>query len=254
MKRLLVCIFILTASIFISSCSKKTETAFSTSSLVTLYDAEEDSKELSLPSQLWHKSNDCIAVVFGYGYNDSDFVTETKERLFARYGNYNENGRLLPLVFPEDFKRGSRTYITDLAHILEDKEVSALVILGAPEGTYAAIARLQDSYDGTLPFPVISLFSQDDVLGMEYSADFILDKRQKAQLNGIIEAQSDQEFVEEIPELLDRSVYLADISEEPFKKDEKLFDIVKMITGKAKISRYSDTETGLISINHFLLD
>lgn len=254
MKNLLVCIFILTQLIFAVSCGKSKESKFSVSSLVTLYDAGEDSNELKLSTQTWHKSNDCIVVLFGYGYNDAEFVSKAKEKLFLKYGNYNENGKLLPLVFPDDFKRGTRTYITDLANIIKNKEVSALVILGAPERTYSALARIQDSYDGKIPFPIISLFPQDDVLGMEYSADFVLDKTQKAQLNGIVELEAEQELVKEVPAILERAIYFADISCAPFEKNENLFQIVKMIAGDEKVVRYSDPETGLISINHFVLE
>lgn len=254
MKKLLVCIFILTATFFAISCAKSVSSKFSELNLVTLYDAGNDSLELKEKTQTWHKSNDCVVVVFGYGYNDSEFVQKEEQKLFTQYGNFYEGGRLLSLVFPDNFKRGTRTYITELANILSDKEVSALVILGAPDGTYAAIAKIQDSYDGKIPFPIISLFSQDDVLGMEYSADFVLDKTQKAQLNGIVVPESEQEFAEEVPFILEKALHYSDISDAPFEKDAKLFDIVKMITGSAKVMRYSDPETGLISINHFVLE
>lgn len=247
-------IMLLTAVTLFISCSKKSSYTFTASKIVTLSDAGEDSDQLKLPTQTWHKSNDCVVVVFGYGYNDEEFITSMKEKLLLKYGNYNDDGRLLPLVFPDDFKHGTRTYITDLANILSDKEVSALVILGAPEGTYKAIARMQDSYDGVLPYPVISFFSQDEVVAMEDSSDIVIDKAQKAEINGIIATESTADFVKEVPEFLERALKLADISESPFAKDAKLFDIVKMITGKAKVARYSDPETGLISINHFVLD
>lgn len=161
---------------------------------------------------------------------------------------------MLALVFPDDFKHGSRTYTTNLANILDGKELSCLVILGAPEGTYKAITRLQDEYDGKLPFPVISLFSQDDVLGTEYTSDIVIDKKQKAQMNGILESESELELSKEASALIEKTVFLADIAATPFEKDAKLFSIAKMIVGNEKISRYVDLETGLIPINHFVLD
>ena len=242
------------SAFFISSCGKQTEYNFSASSLITLYEAQENADELELPTQTWHKSDKNIVVFFGYGYNDEEFVEKTKNQLFKKYGNANENGNLLALVFPDDFKHGSRTYTTHLANILDDKEVSGLVILGAPEGTYRAITRLQDEYNRKLPFPVISLFSQDDVLGTEYTSDIVLDKKHKAQLNGILETESEQEFSEEVSSILEKAVFFADIADSPFEKNAKLFSIAKMIAGDAKISRYIDSETGLIPINHFVLD
>lgn len=253
MKKTIICVSALAAALSLCSCGKNNNITISGSNLVSVTDTEE-SAEIFKPTQLWHKSNSHVVVLFGYGYNDENFVEATKSKLEEKYGSSENDGRLISLVFPEDFKHGSRTYITDLANILSNKEVSALVILGAPEGTYKAIARMQDSYDGTLPFPVISLFSQDEVLGMEYSSDFILDKTQKAQLDGTMENESDQAFVKDVPALLERALYLADISESPFAKDAKLIEIVKMVTGKLMVSRYSDPETGLISINHFVLE
>ncbi len=254
MKKIFICIFISTAVFFISSCGKQTKNNFSASSLITLYEAEENSTELELPTQTWHKSNKNIVVFFGYGYNDEEFVEKTKNQLFKKYGNADENGTLLALVFPDDFKHGSRTYTTNLANILDDKEVSGLVILGAPEGTYRAITRLQDEYDGKLPFPVISLFSQDDILGTEYTSDIVIDKKQKVQLNGILETETEIERSDDITNIIEKSVLLANLSGVPFEKDAKLFNIAKMIAGNKKISRYVDTETGLIPINHFILD
>lgn len=255
MKKHLSSITLFFIALFFSSCGKPVNHTFTASKTVNLYDAGEDSQELKLPTQKWHKSNDCVVVVFGYGYNDEEFVTSMKEKLFKDYGDYHSEGRLLPLVFPDDFKHGSRTYITDLANILSDKQVSAMVILGAPEGTHKAIARLQDAHDGTLPYPIISFFSQDEVLAMEDSADFVIDKAQKAEINGIIANETTSDFVNEVPEYLTKALRYADISESAFTKDSKLFDVVKMITGKkAKVSRYSDSDTGLISINHFVIE
>lgn len=253
MKKTFICLSVLAAALCFTSCGKKSNASISSSNLVSIQDTE-DSAQLFLPTQTWHKSNKNVVILFGYGYNDENFVSDTKNKLEEKYGNFENDGRLISLVFPEDFKHGSRTYITDLANILSDKEVSALLILGAPEGTYKAIARMQDSYNGTLPFPVISLFSQDEVLGMEYSSDFILDKTQKAQLDGTMDNESEQTFIKDVPQLIERALYLADISESPFAKDAKLLEIVRMVTGKLKISRYADPETGLIAINHFVLD
>lgn len=255
MKKTLAIISIFLTAVIFSSCRKSSAYNFSMSKVVNLLEAGEDAEELKLPTQCWHKSNDCVVVVFGYGYNDEEFVTSMKEKLFETYGDYQNNGRLLPLVFPDDFKHGSRTYITDLASILQDKQVSGMVILGAPEGTHKAIARLQDAHDGILPYPVISFFSQDEILGMEDSADFIIDKAQKAEINGIVSNETTADYVKEVPVYLENALRYADISEGAFTKDAKLFDVVKMITGKkTKLSRYSDSETGLISINHFVIE
>lgn len=236
------------------SCSSKNTNNHLTQSLVNLYQADEDSKELTNPSQKWHKSNKKTAILFGYGYNDADFVKKTTEMLFQKYGNAQENGNLISLIYPDDFKHGSKSYISGLANILDDQELSALIILGAPEGTYKAVTKLQDSYDGKNPFPVISLFSQDDTLGTEYISDIVIDKKQTVHINGLLQAEAEVEISSETISLLENIVFLSTIAESPLKKDSTLFDIVKMMAKNLKVSRYVDSETGLTSINHFVID
>lgn len=222
--------------------------------IVSLYDAGDDSKELNEPAQLWHISDECICVLYGYGYNDNSFIATMNNKLYSLYGNYADGGKIYSLVFPDDFKRGSKQYISILYDYLIEKNVKGIVLLGAPEGTYIALAKLQDRFDGKIPYPIISLFSQDDVLAMEYSSDFVLDKAQKAEINGLIKNEEGQDFVKEVPEILQNSVKCISFCDAPFEKNAELYEIVKKISGNKKTDRYSDPETGLISINHFVLE
>ncbi len=240
-------------SLFFYSCEKENFSTSFEGGFVDVTSAQEDSIVLENATQLWHEDNRCICVLFGYGYNDSDFVSSMKKKLFSEYGNFEEGGLILPLVFPDDFKRGSKAYISSLSSVLEDKNISGIVLLGAPEGTYSAIARLQDLRDEFFDFPVISLFSQDDVVAMEDSADFVIDKAQKAEINGLV-AETEQSFVSDVPELLLNSVRFAKLANAPFKKNSELYEIVKKLVYPMKVSRYVDPETGLISINHFVLE
>ncbi len=249
-----ILLFVLLVLSFISnSCKKDFAPTAVDGGFVEVLPAAKDSSALELPTQLWHVDNRCICVLFGYGYNDSDFVSSMEAKLFENYGNFEENGLVLSLVFPDDFKRGSKAYISYLTSVLEDKNISGIILLGAPEGTYSAIARLQDLRDQFFDFPIISLFSQDDVLAMEDSADFVLDKAQRAEINGLV-AETEQSFVSDVPELLIRAVRLANLANAPFKKNSELYEIVKNFVFPMKVSRYVDPETGLISINHFVLE
>ncbi len=243
-------------SIFLSlgGCNVQQRNADFSGGLVTLYDAGKDEAELELPTQRWHENDACICILYGYGYNDSEFVSSMNKTLFARYGSASDGGIIYPLVYPADFKHGTKYYISSLYDHLENKNVQGLIILGAPEGTYSAIARLQDAYDGALPYPVISFFSQDDVLGMEYSADFVLDKEQNAEINGIVTHEETQDFVAEVPAMLEKSVSILRSSVAPFEKNAKLLELVKLVASGKRVIRYSDPETGLISINHFVLE
>lgn len=236
------------------SCERNSSTIFETGNIVTLYDAGEDKKDLELPTQLWHVSDEAICVLYGYGYNDDSFVNEMNGVLFERYGNYADGGKIYPLVFPNDFKRGSKNYISFLYDYLVNINVRGVVLLGAPDGTHSALAKLQDYFDGKIPYPIFSLFSQDDVLAMEYSSDFVLDKAQKAEINGLIRNEENQDFVKEVPDILMECIKCIDYSDAPFEKNAELYEIVKKVSANKKTGRYSDPETGLISINHFVLE
>lgn len=206
------------------------------------------------PTQLWHPSTERLCILFGYGYNDADFVKKMTAELEFRYGSHRDGGLILPLTFPDDFKRGSKAYISSLAAILSEEELCGIVLLGAPDGTHRAIAQLQDSFGGTLPCPVFSFFSQDDVIAMEDSADFVLDKLQTAELDGDASQEHEPEFFQEIPALLKSAVHVIETARMPFEKNEELFDVVKKVAGDLKIVRYTDPATGLASINHFNLE
>lgn len=240
-------------SFVLFSCGKNETFSPLKDGLISLYEAGEDSKYLKEPVQQWHTENACICVVYGYGYNDQNFVSKMNEQLYSKYGNYEDGGFILSYVYPDDFKRGTKSYITLLDSYINDNNLKGLILLGAPEGTYKSIARMQDSRDGKMGFPVISIFSQDDVVAMEDSADFVLDKSQKSEINGLV-AETDQEYDESITEIIDTCAWYCRISESSFEKNAKLYEIVKKIAKNRKVGRYTDTETGLVSINHFVLE
>ena len=220
---------------------------------IILEDADSLSLLLEKPTQTWHTTNKKICILYGYGYNDADFVQQMNEKLSEVFGLSEDGGMILSYVFPDDFKRGSRVYITSLQDLLSDTDLQGIILLGAPEGTHVAIARMQDSWGGSLPFPVFALFPQDDVLGIEDSADFVLDKAQKAQINGII-TEEEQSYVGQIPSILINCASYISWTDSPFEKNAKLYEIVKKTCKDLKIERYSDPDTGLISINHFVLE
>ncbi|MGP1459399.1 MAG: hypothetical protein ACTTKL_08830 [Treponema sp.] len=204
--------------------------------------------------QLWHSSPERICVLFGYGYNGADFTAKMTEELEARYGGAEDGGLILPLVFPDDFKRGGRAFAADFSSRLEDEELRGIILLGAPDGTHKAIARLQDSFGGKLPYPVFSFFSQDDVLAMEDSADILIDRAQKAEIDGVIEQENELLFTKEAPELLRNAADIVALSDSPFEKNAELLDIAERLTNGAKIARYVDADTGLVSVNHFVME
>ena len=204
--------------------------------------------------QLWHPSPERICILFGYGYNSADFTAKMTEELEARYGSAENGGLILPLIFPDDFKRGGKSFSSEFGSLLDAEELRGIILLGAPDGTHKAIARLQDSFCGNVPYPVFSFFSQDDVLAMEDSADILIDKAQKAELDGVVETGTELTFAKEVPELLKNAADVIASSDAPFEKNAGLLALAERLAGGAKISRYIDTETGLVSVNHFVME
>lgn len=241
-------------SILIISCGKDFASSDIVEGTVVLSDTDIDLSENAMPVQMWHQTNKTLCVLIGYGYNTPELSEEIINLLAANFGLKEDNGLILPLVYPNDFKRGNKYYISELKNILKDKDLCGIILLGAPEGTNNAILRIEDLYGGIKAFPVFSFFSQDELLGMEFASDFVLDKAMKANITGVVEEEVSHEPVENISNILIRSVECMTMLEQPLTKDKNLLDIVKYIVQEDKIHRYSDLDTGLYSINHFVLE
>lgn len=241
--------------LFLSCGTKKAEANSPDAPVVlTVKPAGQNGGDLKLPTQTWHVSNDCICILFGYGYNDANFVQSMTAELYKKYGDAENGGLILSLVFPDSFKRGTKSIAAELPLFVGNRNVRGVILLGAPENTNYGIAHLQDTYDGFPSFPVFSFFSQDDVPGMEGTADFVLDKAQEADIDGAVKDESEQLFVKEVPDMIRRSVKYMLALDAPLPKDKNLSAHLKNIVGKVSVSRYVDPETGLQSVNHFVMN
>jgi hypothetical protein len=198
-----------------------------------------------------------IALVFGYGYNDSIFVSETKAKIESVFGLAENGGLVLPLVFPDDFA-GER--ISLLYDKLAGYDMCGLIVIGAPERTHAVLARLQDSWGEEIPaYPVIMLAPQDDVLGIEAGADAVLDFVVESESDPLDEQPATAEA--EMPEIvfaLIRYLYKTkDAFVPPIAHDvAALFTPTEAgfaLNGVWEIAPYRDPETRLAAINHFIL-
>lgn len=256
MKKFLT-LALIAASLFVLSCSKdkKKEVRILEGGKVELYDADQSVSELDDASQKWHFSDSRICVLYGYGFNDADFVKHMNEQLGKEFGLAEENGMILPLVYPDDFMYGKKAYINRLADKISDQNICGILLLGAPENCHTAISRIQDLHENDSFFPVISLFPQDDdVTGMEDCADLVLDHMQKAHMTGILTDSNNEEFSKSIPTIIEKAIRLEIASETPITKDSKLYSIAKELALGMKVTRYADPDTNLISINHFVIE
>ena len=240
------------------SCQKKS--AQNETPLVPLdFISEKNLASDSIPA--WHHSLKKICVVFGYGYNEKNYVQGIVESLAKKYGlddGTPDSGLIFPLVFPDDFP-GEK--IARLPALIDERELAGLIIVGAPENTSYAIAHLEDEWDSRenmIPYPVYAFFPQDDIAGIEATSNFVLDHALEG--GGSMDDESNKEEVSQtqvsdLDALLDRAVEYILLTECPLPPDENLISHVSRIVGKNhKVSRYVDAQSGLQSINHFVVE
>jgi hypothetical protein len=193
-----------------------------------------------------------IAVVFGHGYNDEPFVPETLSKIEQVFGLASEGSLVLPLIYPADFANGRIALLYDK---LAEYDICGLIVIGAPENTHRVLARLQDSWGTAAPaYPVIMLSPQDkEPLGIEAGADLVLDFVAKSD-EFAVDEQTSQMPVEmsEILFALIRHIYSLKETFDPATSN--VAESGKELLGDAwEIAPYTDPETGLYAINHFVI-
>ncbi|MCR4579297.1 MAG: hypothetical protein K5681_03000 [Treponema sp.] len=246
---------VLSAGLTFNSCGKK-EAEASDSLAPELEITDGNPEELLQTPQRWHVTNKRLFVLFGYDFNAPEVYEPLLESLKERYGLDADGGLILPYVYPNDFKHGTRGFSNDFFNVLQDPayDFCGILLIGAPEHTHIAMARNQDAWEN-LPYPVIALFPQDDILGLEATCDIVVDKGFTAGLNGDnIEDETEALVFSEAPEIIiDAIDYILEL-EGPLEKNTQIQNhILQMFKGK-KIHHYTDPESGLQAINHFVLN
>ncbi|MBR5096151.1 MAG: hypothetical protein IK094_03480 [Treponema sp.] len=257
MKKI-VLIFAAFFSFAVFSC-KKQEAHKNTPDPFAIEVSEE--KKSPLSSSSWHPSEKKICVVFGYGYNDKDYVQKIIDTLSPKYGlddGTEAGGLLFPLIFPDDFPMGR---ISRLPSLIGERELAGLIVIGAPENTNYAIAKLEDEYSSQetmIPYPVYAFFPQDDVQGIEATANFVVDRAMEGSGSSDDDTNKEevvQTQVKDLDKILDSAIEYMLLTQAPLPGNEDLIAHVSRVVGKNyKVSRYVDAESGLQSINHFVIE
>ena len=241
---------------FFTSCSKNKKKQIQEDTQELTLSAGNEKDLISEP-QKWHITEKRICILFGYNYNNDEVVQRILEKLGEEFGLDEDGGLILKVIYPSDFKHGARSYASEFNSFLQntEKDLCALITLGAPENTHLALARNQDFWDQHVSYPIISLFPQDDVLGIEAASDIVIDKSQTAGITGeLVLEENDENHLSDIPELLSDVIKYLLSTPEPLPKSTELSIHVKnMLKGK-NVKPYSDPETGLFSINHFVME
>ena len=208
----------------------------------------------------WQPTKKKVCVVFGYGYNSAEFTKKEIARLEANFGLSDEeatenSGLIIPYVFPDDLKVGSTGRISRLTTLLEDVDLTGIITIGAPEYTNNTLANLRD--DEKHPsLAVYTLFPQDDIIAIEAVSDFVLDRAVEQSENvQEVKEEVEQKEIAGVEEIIDNAIDYMLMFEEPLKSNSELLTHVNNIAGAYyKIKRYVDPETGLSSINHFIIE
>jgi len=271
-QKIILILFISTFIVVCAGCSKRQNENTNPAEFLQIFpNPPEESSDVRKRSYLLDvPAESRIVVLFGYGYNDAEFVKQTLDFLADQFIETSEQPIILPLIFPNDFKIGSSTRITALVSKLEDVQLAGMVLLGAPENTHRALAALEDTYAipahearGAAVFrrniPVISLFSQDDVLGTEALSDLVFDFEieESGADNTTLEALSEQklqEFVADTPQLLARVIYYISLLQSPPLQNSDLpVHAAQMAGSEWRIQPYIDAQTGMHPVNHFVI-
>lgn len=251
MKKILF-LSLVTITVLFTGCSKnksKPQENLEDSIEITIQPTE--SKIQTLP-KAWHITNKRICVLFGYDFNTPEVYEPLKAKLSEKFGLAEDGGLIFPLIYPDDFKHGAKGYSSDLYAILndDDNDFSGLIILGAPEKTHFALARLQDKWEQKVPYPIIALYPQDDVEGLQSACDVVIDQGQGSDEN----LEEADRTVEDADVVLMETISYIDALGVPMTRDNSVQKhVLQMFKGKS-IRRYVDPETGIPSINHFVFN
>ena len=255
-SRRVIIIYAVTAlACLFSGCKKNHKVEDTNSVELSLNQVEEPAVQMT--PQKWHVTNKRVVVLFGYDFNNPEIKENLLVLLKDNFGLDEDGGLIYPISYPDDFKHGIKGYASDFTAILQadNLDLCGVVLLGAPENTHIALARNQDKWDQEVPYPVIALFPQDDVLGIESTCDIVVDKGQTAGLAGeIAPEESDGQIHANAPEIIVETIkYIQLLDGAPSRSKELQKHMEQMLEGY-QFHHYTDPESGLMSINHFVLN
>lgn len=250
-----ICIFLLVTTV-ITSCKKEEPETININALQLEISDSTEQNPFDNKIDYWRPENKKICVIFGYDFNSPEIVSSYTELLQKNFGLTEEGGLIYTITYPDNFKHNGKYYVSELYSMLSeaDGDLIGVIILGAPENTHTALGRLQDYWNMKLPYPIFSLFPQDEFLGMESTCDLVIDKLQTADETGnILSEEIVNKKISDAPEVLISCINYMKKMNGPFEKNNSIqAHIIQMLYGK-KIQYYLDPETGLHAINHFIL-
>jgi hypothetical protein len=209
------------------------------------------------PFSAWNPDDGCMAVVFGEGYNEENFIAGTVELLSQKYGLEKDDGLIWPVIFPDDFLVAGKLRISSFPALLSEKKLCGLIIIGAPEKLNISLNKIRERMDepDANVYPVYSLFSQDDVLGTEAGSELVFDfmMNNLGDENSLKEEVSNP-YMDDVPNLLIDTV--SSLLSYKIQKESGLTNseiAQNTFSSQWQVQPYYDAESGLRSYNHFVI-
>lgn len=256
MKRTLIFILLISSLFIFSSCKKTSKDKNSVKNSESKTQTQE-AQNIILENMinLWHVTNKRLCVLFGYGFNDEETYAKLIQMMDQRYGLDEDDGLIFPLVYPDSFKHNGRSYFSEFYSILSEseKDFAGIVILGAPETTHIAIEKLQDFWEMNIPYPIIALFPQDDTNGLESCCDIVIEKAQTSEMKEEIENENISEVNDEDLTLIRNTLDYVLTLNGSMPKNSDLQNHAQQMLKNDTITKYTDPDTGLKSVNHFVI-
>lgn len=219
--------------------------------------AEDSGDVMELSPQEYQSSDSClinwtwddgiICLVCAYGFNDDEFYKKAESVMAEKFGLASNGGLVKCFRFPEDF----HGRISNFPSMMNEYNVRAIVILGAPEGTHYTFAKIREDREESPDFNIFSFFPQDDILGQEATCNFVLDH----ETSGAIRLEEQDQVVDkDIFELISSAVTYSALLPFSLPSDGELHAHVQLLAGRRKVHRYVDGETGIQVRNHFVIE
>ncbi|MCQ2982895.1 MAG: hypothetical protein MJ178_09085, partial [Treponemataceae bacterium] len=147
-----------------------------------------------------------------------------------------------------------------IAELLAGYNLDGLVVVAAPERTYAALSRLQDT---GASYPVYSVFPQDETLETEGASTFVLDYRHAATVSGSDEeiesmnAEEQSGYPGDVAQVLVSVIQTMKTRSKEAVEGETLAAQMKSIVANLQkdfvIEPFIDPESGIRSQNHYIV-
>lgn len=234
--------------VIFSSCHSKKENYFQANMELNIVESQAEYIYEQTNVHWDFGTNKKIIVLFGYGFNNEDFVEKSVLHISQKFGLAENSGLVIPVVYPDDL----RNRIMNLAELTNQNDIQGIILLGSPERTHFALAKIHDQWDNLAPFNICSFFPQDDILGQEGTATFVLEVETSSVAGDEI-TESEYVFTEKFIKVLSNSIeYLAGL---PFllEYNSELEKHIMCMIKYNKVQNYVDNETGLTSRNHFIV-